>query len=134
MWNRKTGDTTKRRWSPGRRRGPPGWPSLVLLDIQMPVLDGRGVVRALRERGVGVPVVVMTVVAQLRSTIRRYEPGREGGYRNPNRPLGCRSSPGAPRRNPNLVGECEPADPACPVFSKPEVTVRAHREAIRFTA
>ena len=35
-------------------------PSLVLLDMRMPVLDGWGFARALHERGVEVPIVVMT--------------------------------------------------------------------------
>ena len=35
-------------------------PSLVLLDMRMPVLDGWGFARALRERGVQVPTVIMT--------------------------------------------------------------------------
>ena len=35
-------------------------PSLVLLDMRMPVLDGWGVARVLNERGVNVPIVVLT--------------------------------------------------------------------------
>lgn len=35
-------------------------PALVLLDMQMPVLDGTGFVRALRERGLETPVLVLT--------------------------------------------------------------------------
>jgi len=35
-------------------------PGLVLLDMRMPVLDGWGFARALRERGVRVPTVIMT--------------------------------------------------------------------------
>jgi CheY-like chemotaxis protein len=35
-------------------------PSLVLLDMRMPVLDGWGFARALRARGVQLPIVVMT--------------------------------------------------------------------------
>jgi CheY-like chemotaxis protein len=35
-------------------------PSLVLLDMRMPVLDGWGFARALRDRGVHLPIVVMT--------------------------------------------------------------------------
>jgi two-component system chemotaxis response regulator CheY len=35
-------------------------PSLVLLDMRMPVLDGWGFARVLRERGVSVPIIVMT--------------------------------------------------------------------------
>jgi DNA-binding response OmpR family regulator len=35
-------------------------PSLVLLDMRMPVLDGWGFARVMRERGVQVPIIVMT--------------------------------------------------------------------------
>ena len=35
-------------------------PGVVLLDINMPVLDGPGVARELHERGIAVPIVVMT--------------------------------------------------------------------------
>jgi CheY-like chemotaxis protein len=35
-------------------------PGLVLLDMRMPVLDGWGFARALRERNIALPIVVMT--------------------------------------------------------------------------
>jgi len=35
-------------------------PCVVLLDMRMPVMDGWGVARELRARGVGIPIVVMT--------------------------------------------------------------------------
>jgi CheY-like chemotaxis protein len=35
-------------------------PALVLLDMRMPVLDGWGFARLLRERGIVLPLVVMT--------------------------------------------------------------------------
>jgi CheY-like chemotaxis protein len=35
-------------------------PALVLLDMRMPVLDGWGFARALRERGIQLPILVMT--------------------------------------------------------------------------
>jgi CheY-like chemotaxis protein len=41
-------------------------PALVLLDMRMPVLDGWGFVRALRERGLHVPFVVMTAAQDAR--------------------------------------------------------------------
>jgi DNA-binding response OmpR family regulator len=41
-------------------------PAVVLLDMRMPVLDGWGVARWLRERELGVPVVVMTAAADAR--------------------------------------------------------------------
>jgi DNA-binding response OmpR family regulator len=50
-------------------------PSLVLLDMRMPVLDGWGFMGALRERGLSLSVVVMTAAADA----RRW--GREIGAR-----------------------------------------------------
>jgi DNA-binding response OmpR family regulator len=44
--------------------------SLVLLDMRMPVLDGWGFMRALRERGLSVSVVVMTAAADARRWAR----------------------------------------------------------------
>lgn len=41
-------------------------PSLVLLDMRMPVMDGWHFARALRERHLAVPVVVMTAAADAR--------------------------------------------------------------------
>ncbi|HEY3060480.1 MAG TPA: response regulator [Chloroflexota bacterium] len=41
-------------------------PSLVLLDMRMPVLDGWGFIRAVRERGLSPVVVVMTAAADAR--------------------------------------------------------------------
>ena len=41
-------------------------PSLVLLDMRMPVLDGWGFMRAVRERGLNLTVVVMTAAADAR--------------------------------------------------------------------
>jgi two-component system, chemotaxis family, chemotaxis protein CheY len=38
-------------------------PRLVLLDMRMPVLDGWGFASALRDRGLTLPVVVMTAAA-----------------------------------------------------------------------
>jgi CheY-like chemotaxis protein len=41
-------------------------PALVLLDMRMPVLDGWGFVRALRERELKVPFVVLTAAQDAR--------------------------------------------------------------------
>ncbi|HEX7195519.1 MAG TPA: response regulator, partial [Candidatus Limnocylindria bacterium] len=35
-------------------------PDLVILDLAMPGLDGIGVLQAMRERGIGIPVIVQT--------------------------------------------------------------------------
>lgn len=39
-------------------------PAAVLLDMRMPVLDGWGFARALAERGLGPPIVVMTAAQE----------------------------------------------------------------------
>ena len=41
-------------------------PAVVLLDMRMPVLDGWGFARALHERGVELPIVVMTAAQDAR--------------------------------------------------------------------
>jgi CheY-like chemotaxis protein len=41
-------------------------PALVLLDMRMPVLDGWGFARTLRERGIILPIVVMTAAQDAR--------------------------------------------------------------------
>ena len=41
-------------------------PRLVLLDMRMPLLDGWGFARALRERGLDLPIVVMTAARDAR--------------------------------------------------------------------
>jgi CheY-like chemotaxis protein len=51
-------------------------PWLVLLDMRMPVLDGWGFMRVVRERGLTIPVVVMTAAADARRWAR--EIGAEG--------------------------------------------------------
>lgn len=41
-------------------------PAAVLLDMRMPVLDGWGFARALKERGVSLPIIVMTAAQDAR--------------------------------------------------------------------
>jgi CheY-like chemotaxis protein len=41
-------------------------PALVVLDMRMPVLDGWGFARAIRERGLEVPIMVMTAAQDTR--------------------------------------------------------------------
>jgi DNA-binding response OmpR family regulator len=43
-------------------------PSLVLLDMRMPVMDGRELVRELRSRGFDLPIVVVTTRADAEET------------------------------------------------------------------
>lgn len=42
------------------RQVDPECPSVILLDMRMPVLDGWGVARELKGRGLRIPIVVMT--------------------------------------------------------------------------
>jgi CheY-like chemotaxis protein len=42
-------------------------PALVLLDMRMPILDGWGFARVLRERGIALPILVMTAAQNARS-------------------------------------------------------------------
>ena len=56
-------------------------PLLILLDMRMPVMDGWAVARALRERGIKVPIVVMTAA----ESAKRWadEVGAEGYLAKP---------------------------------------------------
>jgi two-component system, chemotaxis family, chemotaxis protein CheY len=56
-------------------------PSLVLLDMRMPVLDGWGFVRVARERGLTPRVIVMTAAADARRWAR--EIGAQGVLAKP---------------------------------------------------
>ncbi len=51
---------------------------VVLSDIRMPVLDGLGLVRALRERGDTTPVVLMTTFDDAELPLRAAESGAQG--------------------------------------------------------
>ena len=48
-------------------------PRLVLLDMRMPVLDGWGFMRAIRERQLSLAVVVMTAASDARRWAREIE-------------------------------------------------------------
>src|SRR5690349_12124864 len=50
-------------------------PALVLLDMRMPVLDGWGFARTLDERGIRVPIVVMTAAQEARQWAREIGAG-----------------------------------------------------------
>jgi len=47
-----------------------GWPQVIVLDIQLPDIDGFGVYDAVRRRGVNVPVIFLSVTDD-GETIRR---------------------------------------------------------------
>lgn len=38
-----------------------GWPQVVVLDLQLPDVDGFGVMDAMRKRGIAMPVIFLTV-------------------------------------------------------------------------
>ena len=38
-----------------------GWPQVVILDLQLPDVDGFGVMDAMRKRGIAIPVIFLTV-------------------------------------------------------------------------
>ncbi len=42
-------------------------PKMVLLDMRMPVLDGWGFARTLKERGISLPILVMTAAQDARA-------------------------------------------------------------------
>jgi two-component system, chemotaxis family, chemotaxis protein CheY len=56
-------------------------PSLVLLDMRMPVLDGWGFAKKVRERGLDVPILVMTAAQDAR--VWADEIGAEGYLAKP---------------------------------------------------
>ena len=45
-------------------------PALVLLDMRMPILDGWGFARELRQRGIQLPIVVMTAAQDAQAWAR----------------------------------------------------------------
>jgi CheY-like chemotaxis protein len=48
-------------------------PSIVLLDMRMPILDGWGFARALKQRGINLPIVVMTAAQDARRWAEEVE-------------------------------------------------------------
>ena len=56
-------------------------PGLILLDVHMPVLDGEGLIAAMRERGLEAPVVVLTAGPSAELWARRL--GVEGAVQKP---------------------------------------------------
>jgi DNA-binding response OmpR family regulator len=60
---------------------------VVLLDVMMPVMDGPGVLKALRETGVVTPVVFITARAQSHERSRLMDLGALGVISKPFDPM-----------------------------------------------
>lgn len=58
-------------------------PDLILLDLQMPRLDGRGVLYALEQRGLDIPVVLMTFHGSEEIAIEMYRMGVKDYVKKP---------------------------------------------------
>jgi two-component system response regulator FixJ len=56
-------------------RGPELEPGLILLDVRMPEIDGISVLERLRERGVSLPVIIMTGHADVPLAVRAMKAG-----------------------------------------------------------
>jgi two-component system, OmpR family, response regulator len=62
-------------------------PDVVLLDVMMPVMDGPGVLKALRELGAATPVVFITARAQTHERGRLIDLGALGVITKPFDPM-----------------------------------------------
>jgi DNA-binding response OmpR family regulator len=52
-------------------------PDLILLDVDLPDMDGRDACKAMRDQGVGAPVIMLTAAATDADTIRGLEAGAD---------------------------------------------------------
>ena len=53
------------------------WADLVLLDLMLPGLDGYAVLRAMRDRGVSIPVLVLTALGEEADKLRGFRVGAD---------------------------------------------------------
>ncbi|HYW50851.1 MAG TPA: response regulator transcription factor [Gemmatimonadaceae bacterium] len=54
-----------------------GWPQLVILDLMLPGMDGYALLRAARERGVRVPVLILTALGEEAEKVRGFRFGAD---------------------------------------------------------
>ncbi|MBI3790773.1 MAG: response regulator transcription factor [Gemmatimonadetes bacterium] len=54
-----------------------GWAELVILDLMLPGLDGYALLRTVRERGVAVPVLILTALGEEADKVRGFRAGAD---------------------------------------------------------
>lgn len=58
-------------------------PDLILLDLMLPGMDGLAVAKALRERGSGVPILMLTARAETQDVVTGFDAGADDYLRKP---------------------------------------------------
>ena len=53
------------------------WPDLIILDLMLPGIDGYALLRAARERGVQVPVMILTALGEEADKVRGFRVGAD---------------------------------------------------------
>jgi DNA-binding response OmpR family regulator len=54
-----------------------GWPELILLDLMLPGMDGYALLRTARERGLRVPVLILTALGEEAEKVRGFRVGAD---------------------------------------------------------
>jgi DNA-binding response OmpR family regulator len=54
-----------------------GWPELIILDLMLPGIDGYALLRTARERGVRVPVLILTALGEEADKVRGFRVGAD---------------------------------------------------------
>lgn len=54
-----------------------GWPELILLDLMLPGMDGYALLRTARERGLRIPVLVLTALGEEAEKVRGFRFGAD---------------------------------------------------------